>query len=717
MKKAGFSKEDDFQAHKDKDWRVAHGIWPNIRGMTMAPRPKGGVGAHTHVKAAITDTPWSWTDVLKTGSNLTDLATRLHSSLQSIGANDHHPQSHTLASHSTKPHSALTDITENQHHNKLHSMTGVQHSATGLTVGHVLRATGAATFAWGFLTKLGTISTGVWQGTPVGNAYVAGIDQDLLTTSSPTHVTAKLTALTNNYIPYHISDASGLADSGLAWSATNEVLDIAGDIEGDADSKAYISVVPQLTRMLGFSSNQLFMADERFTVTVTGGVSNVPQPRWFDEMFTPANVVQDDPGTPVVITIEGLDANTVFGGYIGWVVRYRYPKHFTVEAWNPDLVDWVMVADYSVDTYASTSWVSDLLTPAKYTKIRYTLIEPNSGDYFQISELYFTHPEISPRILGVTGDFLIGGDAIIHSLTASTLLGAGVSKELKSLTTIAGLTTGHVLKATGATTVAFMANNLAGLSDVNIQTPIKYQSIYYISGEWVNRPEITYDMPYLSFKMYTDFFDKTETPPWKGYSVNGGGRADVAGTSSHPGIIRIQSSTQANSGYRYITGGSAGIYPIRIAGEEMAEIVFRVPSPPIAYKEFFYGYHRSSIPGVTVNGVYFHMDYYAFGAELRLYGICRASNVQSATAYYVLAGNTWYRARLEVNADATRVDFWLYNEGGDELWTAYITTNIPTSAGQEVAHSLIAWHTGTAVQNIVDVDFMAGVCFRPIARG
>jgi hypothetical protein len=32
--------------------------------------------SHTHVKTDITDTPWAWTDVSKTGSNLTDLATR-----------------------------------------------------------------------------------------------------------------------------------------------------------------------------------------------------------------------------------------------------------------------------------------------------------------------------------------------------------------------------------------------------------------------------------------------------------------------------------------------------------------------------------------------------------------------------------------------------------------------------------------------------------------
>ncbi|MBA7496910.1 hypothetical protein ES702_07519 [subsurface metagenome] len=75
-------------------------------------------------------------------------STKAHSELTGVTSDLHHPQSHTLASHSTKAHSELTGVTENQHHDKLHSMTGVQHSAAGLTIGHVLRATGAATFAW-----------------------------------------------------------------------------------------------------------------------------------------------------------------------------------------------------------------------------------------------------------------------------------------------------------------------------------------------------------------------------------------------------------------------------------------------------------------------------------------------------------------------------------------------------------------------------------------
>jgi len=43
-----------------------------------------------------------------------------HSHLSGIGANDHHAQAHTLASHSTKAHSELTGVTSDQHHARSH---------------------------------------------------------------------------------------------------------------------------------------------------------------------------------------------------------------------------------------------------------------------------------------------------------------------------------------------------------------------------------------------------------------------------------------------------------------------------------------------------------------------------------------------------------------------------------------------------------------------
>jgi len=71
----------------------------------------------------------AWGDVSKVGSNLTDLATRQHAGLTNVTSDQHHPQSHTLASHSTKPHSALSDVTSGQHHAQLHGSS--HHSGGG----------------------------------------------------------------------------------------------------------------------------------------------------------------------------------------------------------------------------------------------------------------------------------------------------------------------------------------------------------------------------------------------------------------------------------------------------------------------------------------------------------------------------------------------------------------------------------------------------------
>ena len=81
--------------------------------------PAWGKVANAHIA---TDAAIAWSKVDKTGSNLTDLATRLHSSLGSIGANDHHNQSHVL--------------------------DGGDHTVSGLTAGHFLKALTAATFGF-----------------------------------------------------------------------------------------------------------------------------------------------------------------------------------------------------------------------------------------------------------------------------------------------------------------------------------------------------------------------------------------------------------------------------------------------------------------------------------------------------------------------------------------------------------------------------------------
>ncbi len=53
--------------------------------------------------------------------------------------------------------------------------------------------------------------------------------QDIRTTASPTFVTAKLTGLTDTYIPYHAADATGLADSNITYNGTTTKVNLGAD--------------------------------------------------------------------------------------------------------------------------------------------------------------------------------------------------------------------------------------------------------------------------------------------------------------------------------------------------------------------------------------------------------------------------------------------------------------------------------------------------------
>ncbi len=105
---------------------------PTAYGFAAHGLTYGDVGAaaasHTHPRAQITDIPWAWTEVSKAGSSLADLAARAHAALTGIGANDHHAQSHVLATNAG---------------------LGADHTISGAAAGYVLRASGptAAAFA------------------------------------------------------------------------------------------------------------------------------------------------------------------------------------------------------------------------------------------------------------------------------------------------------------------------------------------------------------------------------------------------------------------------------------------------------------------------------------------------------------------------------------------------------------------------------------------
>jgi len=123
----------------------------------------------------------------------------------------------------THAHSAITGQGEDDHHNRLHALDSVtDHSASGLTAGEVLRATGATTFAWSQL----------------GHGDLGGIGENdhhnrsHAITSVSDHTESGLTT-------GHVLTATGA--SSFAWQApppTEEAKGIEGDYSTAVDTTA-----------------------------------------------------------------------------------------------------------------------------------------------------------------------------------------------------------------------------------------------------------------------------------------------------------------------------------------------------------------------------------------------------------------------------------------------------------------------------------------------
>lgn len=155
-------------------------------------------------------------------------------------------------------------------------------------------------------------------------------------------------------------------------------------------------------------------------------------------------------------------------------------------------------------------------------------------------------------------------------------------------------------------------------------------------------------------------------------TMNGGTVYAGDGDANHIGVIEIAGGTSSGGGARIGSVANA----MSIAGGEKCEIVFKMlqlnANPWIKF-----GFHSSEAKTEITydNGVMIRIQ------NSTLKGTVLSAGVQYNTeTTYTLERLVWYRAALQVNADATEVAFQLYAEDGTLLWSDSVVRNLADGA-------------------------------------
>ena len=216
-------------------------------------------------------------------------------------------------------------------------------------------------------------------------------------------------------------------------------------------------------------------------------------------------------------------------------------------------------------------------------------------------------------------------------------------------------------------------------------------------NEWgmVSRfPAFSHEMvtPYI-----TDWIVATGSHGWGTTAVGAGTIAGIEDVASHHGIVQAsQNGADTGHSMRIPTGST-----LLLQGGEYCSGVFRLQNTTNC--EYRFGIH--DVIGVAVDatdGVYISIS----GTTLS--GKTANNSTRSSTGTtYTVSTATWYRMKVVVNSNATRVDYYLYDAAGALLWTNNLTTNIPTASGRGVGIGFTGYKTTAGTVALFDLDWCA----------
>ena len=175
---------------------------------------------------------------------------------------------------------------------------------------------------------------------------------------------------------------------------------------------------------------------------------------------------------------------------------------------------------------------------------------------------------------------------------------------------------------------------------------------------------------------------------------------------NHPGVLQWRAGTSGTSGVRVGTD----VHMLLIGGNEIYTSVVYFQS--FTTEGYSIGFNDTINSGDSTNGVYIYMTSSGVFAGKTSQGSTRSTT----STNYTCSLSTWYRFVVLLASGASRATFYIYSDSGTLLWSDYLTTNLPTAAGQQTGAGNVAWSTRTdGSTGYFDTDMML-VNFGPIVR-
>lgn len=191
--------------------------------------------------------------------------------------------------------------------------------------------------------------------------------------------------------------------------------------------------------------------------------------------------------------------------------------------------------------------------------------------------------------------------------------------------------------------------------------------------------------------------------------ASGTANAPTAGivTANHPGLVRLTSSTNANSGVALHTGDGTNML---LGGGEVFVAIFRAET--FTNTTLRAGFHDSTSSTAPVDGVYF--EYSGSGA---LVGKTHNNSVESVTSTLLtLSTATFYRLEIRLDETLGNANFTIYSEAGASLASGTLSTNIPTASGRECMPCFNVTNSGTSATDLAHIDYLGFGSLRRLSR-